>query len=147
MANPQIPQGTLNRVRASVIIPAFSTLNVNSSHMGKGFVDLVWEEDFGDQIDTGTGIVNSPAPYVRGTCTINILRTQALAGQWQAQADATSIIGRIVVHPDSTVYPKQTVHNCQVLKASPGKMDGLNPTIDVVIRGVRFVNDNLWQML
>jgi hypothetical protein len=145
--NPQTSQGNLNRVRSSVIIPAFPTLNVNSSHMGKGFLDLVWDEAFGDQIETGTGVVNSPAPYVKGTCTINLLRSQALSASWQSQVDATSIIGRIVVHPDSTVYPAQTLHDCQILHASPGRMDGLNPTIDVVISGVRYVNNSLWNMV
>ena len=145
--NPQVSQGNLNRVRASVIIPAFPTLNINSSHMGKQFLNLEWEEAFGDQIETGTGLVNSPAPYVKGTCTINLLRSQLIASQWQAQADATSIIGRIVVHPDSTVYPAQTVHDCQILHASPGRMDGLNPTIDVIITGVRYVNNDLWDMV
>lgn len=33
--NPLIPQGTLNRVRASVVWPSFPNLNVTASYLGR----------------------------------------------------------------------------------------------------------------
>jgi len=145
--NPQIAQGTLNRVRASVVIPNYPTLNINSSHMGRDLLSLEFDEDFSEQIPTATGIVNSPAPYVMATCSINLLRSQALANAWIQQVETYALIGRIVIHSDTSAFPKRHVHNCSVLKANPGRMDGLNPTVDLVIRGVFYVNNNLWNLV
>ena len=46
MANPLINLGTLNRVRASVVFPSFTSLNITSSQMGRRFVSLTFDEDF-----------------------------------------------------------------------------------------------------
>ncbi|EJH9638897.1 hypothetical protein NGB03_003068, partial [Listeria monocytogenes] len=101
MANPLVSQGTLNRVRCSVIVPAFTALNITAPYMGKSFARIAFEGDFTDQTGTGTGLVNSPAPYVPATITVGILRTQALSMAWRAQWEANSVLGQVKINSDS----------------------------------------------
>ncbi|MGC9216173.1 hypothetical protein [Acidithiobacillus sp.] len=145
--NPMVPQGNLNKVRGSVIVPGYPGLNINASHLGLDGISLDLDEDFVDQIKTMTGVVNSPQPYVMATCTINLLRTQALALQWMQQAEANASIGRIAVHSDTAAYTQRRVHNCSALHASPGRMNGTTATVDLVIRGVYYINNNMWNLL
>lgn len=93
-ANPQIALGTLNRLRTSLVVPGFTILNVTASYMSKKFVKVTLDENpFAEGIETATGIVVSPEPYVMGTVTVGLLRTTGLAAAWLAQAKATSAIG------------------------------------------------------
>lgn len=145
--NPNIQQGTLNKVRGSVIVPGYTALNINASHLGLDGISLDLEEDFVMQEKTMTGVVNSPEPYVMATCTINLLRTQALSLQWMQQAEQQAMIGRIAVHSDTAAYTQRRVHNCSVLHASPGRMNGTTATVNLVIRGTYFINNNMWSVL
>ena len=145
--NPMIAQGSLNKVRANIVVPGFTALNITVSYLGDDGFSLDMDEDFVDQIKTQTGLVNSPEPYVEATCTINLLRTQNLSLAWMQQAEATAQIGRIVVHSDSAAFTKRTIHNCSILKVQPGRMNGTTPTVDVTLRGVYYVNNDMWNLV
>ena len=145
--NPMVPQGSLNKVRAHIVVPNYPTLNVSPSYMGDDGFSLDIDEDMVRQIKTQTGLVNSPEPYVEATCTVNLLRTQSLSLQWMQQAENTVMVGRIVVHPDSAAFTARTVHNCSVLKVQPGRMNGSTPTVDLILRGVYYVNNAMWSLV
>lgn len=144
--NPMVAQGSLNKVRAHIVVPAYPTLNISPSYMGDDGFTLDIDEDMVRQIKTMTGLVNSPEPYVEATCTINLLRTQALSLQWMQQAENTAQIGRIVAHSDSAAFTGRTVHNCSILKVQPGRMNGSTATVDAIIRGVYYVNNSMWSL-
>src|ERR1700761_379221 len=102
--HPLIQQGTLNRVRCSVVVPGFTNLNITSSYMSKSFARLTYEGNFSDLIGTATGGVSSPEPYVFASLTVGILRTQALANQWRQQSELLSNVGDITVYSDSAAW-------------------------------------------
>lgn len=145
--NPQVSQGTLNKVRASVVVPSYTSLNIDSSHMSKKFVTAAPDGDATMQYETATGVVNSPDPYVMYTVTVGVLRTQNLSSSWQTQLQTQTAIGRVIVHPDSTAFPTITLYNASILKVEPGPFDGSDPTVDITIRGVVQVNSDLWNFV
>lgn len=145
--NPMVPQGSLNKVRAHIVVPNYPTLNISPDYMGDDGFSLDIDEDMIRQIKTQTGLVNSPEPYVEATCTINLLRTQALSLQWMQQAENTVMIGRIAVHSDSAAFTARTVHNCSILKVQPGHMNGSTPTVNLILRGVYYVNNAMWSLV
>lgn len=57
--NPLIAQGTLNRVRCSIVVPAYPNLNITSSYMGKNLATIEFEGEAVPQIPTATGVVDS----------------------------------------------------------------------------------------
>ena len=147
MANPLINLGTLNRVRASVVFPSFTSLNITSSQMGRRFVSLMFDEDFVQQIQQGVGIINSPEPYVMATVTCDVLRTLPLAQAFISQLEQTAVLGPVYVHSDTSAFPKRTVYNASVLKADPGAYDGVNGVLALTIRGVFYPNNTLWNFV
>jgi hypothetical protein len=146
MANPLIAQGTLNRLKSSVTIPGNSSLNITSSYMGKQFVTVTFDGDFDKLIETATGAVTSPEPYVMATVSISLLRTQGLSGAWLTQAKTTSDIGNVSIFPDSSVFPEIDLTNCVIQHIDPGAYDGMDPAVKLTLRGVFYINNNLWAL-
>jgi hypothetical protein len=146
MATPFVPQGTLNRVRSSVIVPGFPSLNVTSSYMGKDFVTVSFQGSFAELIPTATGGVTSPEPYVMASVAINILRTQSLSEAWRTQAEALSAIGPITVHSDSAAFPALSFDNCIIRDFEPGAYNGMDPVVRVTLQGIYYINNQLWSM-
>jgi len=144
MANPYLNAGPLNRVRCSVVIADFPTLNITSQYMGKSFAHIEFEGDFNQQIETATGVVNSPEPYVMATITVGLLRSQALAANWLAQAQDTSVLGDVTIHSDTSAFPAITLNDTGIRMISPGAYDGTDPVVRVTLRGSFNVNSALW---
>jgi hypothetical protein len=143
-SNPQVSQGTLNRLLTQVTFGSYPALNIASYNMGKSFAVLNFNDPFTTQIDTGTGIVNSPEPYVKATISVGILRTQGLAAAWLKQVSSSSIIGSATGYPDTVAFPAITLTNCSILGLDPGAYDGNTPVMQLTITGLYLPNASLW---
>lgn len=144
--NPFTPQGTLNRLKSSVTVPGNSALNITSSYMSKQFVSISFDGAFGEAIQTATGIVTSPEPFVMATITVGILRTQPLAAAWKLQAETLVAIGNVSVFPDTAAFPEYDLVNCIIQHIEPAAFDGIDPVVRVVIRGAYYINNALWAL-
>ena len=142
--NPITGQGLLNRVLVHTIVPLFPQLTVTSPYMGKSQAVLTLDGPFVHQIGTATGLVNSPEPYVMGQLVISLLRSQALAGLWVAQAGITSVIGAVTVYSDSTEFPVITLADSSIIDIDPGAFDGQDPVTKVTVKGLYYTNASLW---
>jgi hypothetical protein len=145
--NPQIALGTLNRLRTSLVVPNFPTLNVPASYQSKRQIHVTLDENpFVLGIETATGTVNSPEPYVMGTVNVGLLRSQGLSFSWMTQAKATGNIGDIEIHSDTSVFSALTVHNAFIVRVDPGPYNGQDAEVSLVIRGTFYVNSDLWNL-
>lgn len=144
--NPMIQQGTLNRIRTQVVVPNFTNLNVTASYMGKTMARLTLEGKFTGQIETPTGIVNSPNPFVPASLAISLLRTQALSNAWLQQAQAYSVLGPVTAYSDSSAFQPAYIDNASITDFDPGAFDGSDPVVRVVVRGIFYLNNNLWAL-
>lgn len=141
--NPLIAQGTLNRVRVHIVVPSYPTLNITPENMSKAFASINFEGAFTDQIETATGVVTSPEPYVMGTVTCGVLRTQSLGAAWLAQAQNTTVLGLITIHSDSAAWPSISLLQTKYT-LDPGAYDGKEGIVRISFRGVYTINNSLW---
>lgn len=144
---PFVPQGTLNRLRCSIVVPNVSTLNITAAYMGKSFATLSFQGQFAELIGTATGGVTSPEPYVMASITVGLLRTQALPASWMGQAQTQSAIGPITIYPDSAAFPALTLDNCIIRDIEPGAYDGLDPVVRLTLNGIFYTNSDLWNLV
>lgn len=144
MANPYLIAGPLNRVRCHVVISATPTLNIQSSYMGKSFAHIEFEGDFVQQIEVGTGVVNSPEPYVMASITVGLLRSQPLAASWLSQAQDTGVLGDVTIHSDTSAFPAITLNDTAIRSITPGAYDGTDPVVRLTLRGTFNINSALW---
>jgi hypothetical protein len=142
--NPGIARGVLNRVRCSVVVPNFPALNIIPANMGRALARISFSDNLVNQIPTGTGLVNSPEPYIRATITIALLRTQQISASWWSQILADSNIQDATIYSDTSTFPPIALQDVVASHVDPGPFDGTNPDFQLVLAGALPVNNNMW---
>jgi len=144
MANPQIQQGTLNRLLASVVYADFTQLNVTSGYLAREAISLSFDGDTSLLIGTLTGAVTSPEPYIYGTVTMHLLRTQALGEAYSSQIRTNTTLGSVTVYPDTQVLQPFQLNNCVLMSIQETAFDGTQAGLVVRLRGVYNINSTLF---
>lgn len=149
MADPRVPQGNLNRIRASLIWTDFPQLNVVPSFLGSEGISLVFEGEATAVIPTMTGLVNSPEAFQGVTVSIHLLKTQSLAGLYEEQRQTYSLLGDGTVRPDvaqsnaANIGPYQIL-NMSIRNVGELRLNGSDPGFRVTCGGYMLVNSALW---
>jgi hypothetical protein len=146
MAAPLIQQGTLNRLRGSVVYATNATLNVTAPYLAREAISIAFEGDAGMLIPTLTGGVTSPEPYQMATVTINLLKSQALANAYKTQIETNVNVGDISVIADSATLSDYQIGNCVLKGIRDVTYDGNVPGFVVTLTGVYQVNSALWSL-
>ena len=144
MANPQIPQGTLNRIIAAVTWPDYPALNVTAPFVGREGIRLGFEGNATDFIDTLTGVVTSPAPYQRISLTMTLLKSQGLAQLYENQRANNSLLGNGNVYPDVTTLAPYSILNCGVMTVRELSFAGEDAAYAVSVSGYILTNSGLF---
>jgi hypothetical protein len=159
--NPNIQQGTLNRVKATVTIPLFgNALDITPSYLGKEGISLALEGNATDYFPSMTGAVPSPVPYQIATLTINLLKSQPFAQSYKLQFENSTLLGDVTVYPDvgiaspsqvdtgvgGTAYGLQSYYlqNCVLETVREMSFAGESPLYVVTIKGYYSVNNAMF---
>jgi hypothetical protein len=142
--NPNIPQGNLNRIRASVVFASNPQLSVTSPFLGKRGITLSFQGEATVMIDTMTGMVTSPEPYLRAIATLHLIKAQSFAQNFKTQLELLTTIGNATIRPDSAVMQPWIIQNCALM--SPGDQDFSGGDADFPVRivGIYQVNSSLF---
>lgn len=143
-SNPQIFQGTLNRLRGSVVFADFPQLQVTSSYLAKEAISIAFDGDTSLLIGTLTGAVTSPEPYTYGTVTIHLLRTQILADLFKQQIETNTTMGSVNIIGDSATLGIFQLENCILMSLNEITFDGNQAGLIVRLRGVYNINATLF---
>lgn len=146
-SNPLIDQGTLNRLRGTVIVTNSPELNVTASFLDRAGISLALEGETTVQIPTLTGVVQSPEPYQLLAVTIALLKTQSLSNIWKQRMELNSNIGSIVVTPDASSLGTYVGNNCSIQSVSPLTFAGQDAGWVVTVKGVYNINNVLWDLI
>lgn len=144
MADPLVAQGTLNRLRGSVIIPAFPQLNVTASYLGEEGITLRLNAPVTTRVNTMTGSVTSPEPYVPVTLTVNLLKTQFLSDLYKNQMELSSLLGPLTVRPDAKTLSPYNLLNTSIDEVGELTFNGKSAGFGVMIGGYYLVNAAIW---
>jgi hypothetical protein len=146
MANPMIPQGTLNRLRGSVNFPTNSELNVTAPYLGKGGITFSLEGEAVTYIPTMSGAVTSPEPYMMCKCVINLLKTQNLSDVYKRQMELTALVGDFVVTPDASTLSTYYINNASIESVKELPFNGTDAGYAVTLSGYYLVNSQSWSI-
>lgn len=144
--NPLVAQGTLNRLQASVIFTSFPGLNITPAFLGEEMIGIALQGKSVTYINTATGAVSSPEPYMPVEVTANLLKTQSLAGQFKAQMETISLLGDCTVRPDSIALPPYSFINCSITGVRELRLNGKDAGYNISIEGYYLVNATLWDL-
>ena len=144
MANPIVPQGTLNKIRAAGMVLNFPALNFSASYLAPEGITLSFEGDASAYLPTMTGAVPSPNPFMMANIQARLLKTQALADAWKTQMEANTTIGDVNLITDATTLSNYYIQNCTLLNVQELSFAGTTPDFVITIRGTYQVNSSLF---
>jgi hypothetical protein len=142
--NPLVQQGTLNRILGSVVWQNYPALNVTAPFLNREGIRLALDGDATRFLPTLTGAVTSPEPYQMITLTINLLKTQGLAGLYKSQMELATVLGDCVVRPDTKVLPPYDLINCALESVRELAFSGEDAGFSVTVRGYYSINSSLF---
>lgn len=146
-SNPLISQGYLNRLRASITVASFPTLDVTAPYLGKEAIRVAFEGDAAMLIPTQTGAVASGEPYQLVSITASLLMSQPLAAAYKAQFETNSSLGAVTVTPTSSALPNYNFAQVVLRNVRELNLNGDDPGFVVTMHGVYYINSNLWNLV
>ena len=142
--NPLINQGTLNKLKGSIIVPSDSTLNVTAPYLSKAQITLSLEGNAVEYVPTATGAVASLEPYMMATVKFDALKTNGFGQIWKSQLELNAYLGDVTVTADSTSLGNHTIANASIESVGEMPFDGTSAAYSVTIRGVYYINSAMW---
>ena len=139
-SNPLIDHGTLNRLRASVIVPNNPQLNVIAANLGKEGIRLALDGPATAYLAVMTGAVPSPEPYQICTVTINLVKSEPISNVYKNQFENTVLIGPVTVRPDAVTLGIYQFLNCVLENVREQSYAGDEPNYSVTFKGTYQVN-------
>jgi len=148
MADPLVPQGNLNRIRASLLWTSFPSLNVVPSYLGAEGISLSFEGEATTRIPTMTGVVNSPEPFQPVSVVVGLLKTQPLSAAYEAQRQLSTLLGDCTLRPDVSpagggLGPYQLL-NMSISNVRELRNNGTDPAYVITFGGYMLINSSLW---
>lgn len=144
MPNPLVAQGSLNRLRASIIWPSFANLNVTAPYLGKGGLRLTLKGESTTMLATMTGVVLSPEPYMMIECVINMLKSQGLADLYKQQMESNAILGDGTIRTDSATLGSYQIYNAAIQSVRELDFSGEHAEYSVTIGAYYQINSSLF---
>lgn len=144
MPNPQVPQGRINKLIASINFPGAPALNITPSYLGRGGIHFTPNGKIVENLPSMVGVVPSPEPYVPFTATLELLKSQAFSDAWKVQYETDAYLGDCTVWPDSTTLSPFQLQNASITSVADLPFNGSDNTFRVTIEGSYAVNQNLY---
>lgn len=142
--NPLVPQGTINRLIASVIWPSFPNLNVTPAYLGEEAIRLSLDGVATTRINTMTGTVTSPEPYMGISVRMALLMTQSLSDLYKKQMETSTLLGDGTVRPVTTTLSPYPILNASIEGVEPLDFGGKQAGWVVTVGGYYLTNSALW---
>jgi len=147
IGNPQIPQGVLNLTRVNVQVPNFPQLNITAPYFGTGGMTMSWTSPATTFINTLTGRVISPEPFQAVTIGLHLVKSQTLAGLWEAQRQSFTAIGNLLAYTDAALMPSYAFSNCAIENVNEITSNGKSYEYFVTVGGTYIINNQLFALL
>lgn len=144
MPNPLIDQGTLNRLRGSVVFPDNPSLNVTAPYLGRAGLRLALDGEAVVYLPTLTGAVTSPEPYLMITLSMNLLKTQPLGDAYKKRWETNSLMGSATLRTDSTTLSVFELINTGIASIRELNLNGEDADLMVTLKGYYSVNSSLF---
>lgn len=142
--SPNVAQGNLNRLRASIIFDDYPSLNIAPSFLLPEAIGLSFGGPVTTNLPSMTGVVTSPEPYQIVTVTVHLIKAQALADLYKDQIELNSRIGNYTVRSDSTTMKPWAIVNGTITGVSPLNFGGRDAGYIVELAGTYNINSSAW---
>jgi hypothetical protein len=143
-ANPNVPLGSLNKLKASLKFTSNASLNILPSYMSQAGLTIGFEGQATSYSEVYVGVVPSPNPFILVTIRFGVLKTQVLGPLWKAQVESNTLIGDFVLRPDVQGFPSFDFTNGFIMNPDEIAMNGTSAMFGISLRATYQINSSLW---
>lgn len=143
---PQISQGTLNRIRATVSPVDYPALTVTPPYLSKRMITLTPNGDITTFINAATGVVQSPEPYFVVSVKMYILKSNGLAETYKQQFLTQSYLGQVNIKTDTSALSDFTLQDAAIMHLDELDFSGESAEFAITIAGTVYLNSDLWNI-
>lgn len=146
MPNPLVPQGILNRIKASAVFPTNPNFNITAPFLGVAGISLSLEGAAATYLQTMTGGVPSPEPVMAASLKANLIKSQALADLYKRRMESDVLMGDCTIRPDVAVagIGIYSLFNTAIISVDPFSFNGSDAGYMVTIMGYYNINSSLF---
>ena len=144
MAFTYVPQGILNRLRSTVSFASNPALNITPAYLAKAGLRLGFAGAVTVAIDSMTGVVTSPEPYLRFMLQVHLNMALGFADAWKQQIETNGILGDLTVRSPSTQLSPYQLVNGFIENVDELDFSGASADFPLRIGGTYPVNTLLW---
>lgn len=143
-ANPNVPLGSLNKLKASLKFTSNQSLNILPSYMSQSGLTIGFDGQATNYSEVYVGVVPSPNPFILVTIRFGVLKTQVLGPLWKAQVESNTLVGDFVLRPDVQGFPSFDFTNGFIMNPDEIAMNGTSPMFGISLRATYQINSSLW---
>lgn len=144
MANNLTAQGTINKLRASIVLTDNPQLNITAAYLTKEGISIALEGESTTVLNTLTGFTTSPEPYQIARVTVRLVKAIPLADAWKRQMETSTLIGDFTVRPDAASLSPYQLSNGVINDVAPMSFAGNEAQFTVTLVGIYYINANLF---
>lgn len=144
MANQFNIPANLNRILASVIVPAYPQLSVTAPFLGEEGISLAFEGEAVTFIRTMTSNVTSPEPLQMCTLSINLIKTLPLAQLYESQRQTNAQLGGMTVYTDASTLGPYNLIQCAIQNVRELRLNGRDAGYVVTVMGAYPLNSSMY---
>jgi hypothetical protein len=145
--NPNLIPGNLNRVRANLVFPENTTLNIPAQFQAKEGLVVIPQTPVVTQMQGMTTVINSEEPYQLVQVSISVIKSLAISATWISQIQNGPTVGTMTVYPDTSAMAPFTFYNCAITNWNQISMAGLQPDFTIILQGQFNTSNDLWNLV
>jgi prepilin-type processing-associated H-X9-DG protein len=140
MAQPYIIPGQLNRLRANVTFSQHPELQIISNYLTEAGISMTLEGEATNLLPAMMSLIASPAPYMRSTVTIALIRSIPMATTFKNLLETDTVLGQMSIFPDTDQLQSFLIWNAALESVRELAMAGREASMVVTCVGYYMTN-------
>ena len=127
-----------------MVVISDPTLNISADDLGKDMIRISPQGDVTDILETATGVIGSPAPYIKVAISFTLNKTSSVCQRYLNKMFDNTQFNNLVLNTDSSTLAKIVVQNAFMSAWSEASFSGLEPGIGFTVTGFVPVNNSMF---
>jgi hypothetical protein len=146
-SNPLVDQGFINRLRGTVLVQNYPSLNLTAPFLGKDGVSITLEGNTTNFLETMTGATLSLEPYQMASISVAIVKATGTANYWKTQWELMAAIGPVTITPDTSALAPFQLFNCAIETVGDLPFNGTQAEVRINLKGIYYINSAMWNLV
>jgi hypothetical protein len=144
MAQYNYVPGSLNRLRANVTFSVHPELQIIANYLTAAGISMSLDGEATTMLPAMMSLIASPAPYMRATVTIPLIRSIPMATTFKSTLENDTLLGLMSIFPDTDQLQSFVINNTALESVRELAMAGQDAAMVVTCVGYYMTNQSYY---